>query len=299
MGSDAQVIVNGPEGQPGRAGGLAAEARRRVDALEACWSRFLDGSELSGLNRRAGHPVEVSEDLWALVVRAIDGWRVSGGRFDPTVHDALLAAGYDRDLDDVRAGPRPSARPSRPSRGCAGIALVPGTRIVALPRGVALDPGGIGKGLAADLVVADLLAAGAAGACVNLGGDLRVEGEPPGGGSWAVEVEDPWTGEPVAELAVARGAVATTSRTRRVWETGGGLRHHLIDPATGRSAEGGLAAVTVLAGEAWRAEVLAKAAFVAGEAAAARVLAPYADGALLFRNAGGLVPVGAIEGFLR
>jgi thiamine biosynthesis lipoprotein len=59
---------------------------------------------------------------------------------------------------------------------------------------------------------------------------------------------------------------------RRAWQYGSEPVHHLIEPATGTSARTGLASVTVVAGEAWWAEVLAKAAFVAGAAAGAELI---------------------------
>ncbi len=58
--------------------------------------------------------------------------------------------------------------------------------------------------------------------------------------------------------------MATSTKLRRSWTRGERTLHHLIDPRTGLPAETGVASVTVVAGEAWRAEVLAKAAFVAG-----------------------------------
>jgi thiamine biosynthesis lipoprotein len=136
--------------------------------------------------------------------------------------------------------------------------------MVMLPVGVGFDPGGIGKGLAADLVSDVAIAAAARGACVNISGDLRVVGDAPGGGAWTVDVLDPFDGSARATVALADGAVATSSRTRRTWTVAGTPRHHLVDPAAGVPVENDVAAVTVVAREGWRAEVLAKAAFVAG-----------------------------------
>jgi thiamine biosynthesis lipoprotein len=139
-----------------------------------------------------------------------------------------------------------------------------------MPPGTGFDPGGLGKGLAADLVVAQLLAEGATGACVNLGGDLRAEG----GGPWTVDVADPFDGDhpPIVRLSFDAGGVATSSTLRRAWRQGDVRRHHLIDPVSGRPADTGVVAVTVLTGEAWRAEVLATAALIAGVAGAFEVL---------------------------
>ena len=59
-----------------------------------------------------------------------------------------------------------------------------------LPAGIRFDPGGIGKGLAADIVTEELIAAGAAGALVSVGGDVRVRGESPGGTAWDLAIDD-------------------------------------------------------------------------------------------------------------
>ncbi|HET6953085.1 MAG TPA: FAD:protein FMN transferase, partial [Acidimicrobiales bacterium] len=127
------------------------------------------------------------------------------------------------------------------------------------------DPGGIGKGLAADLVTAELMAAGAAGALVNLGGDLRVRGEPPAGDVWSVAVAHPLDpARDLLHLGLTDGAVASSSRLRRRWTQDGRDRHHLIDPRTGGPAGSPLLAVTVVALDGWWAEAAAKSVFVAG-----------------------------------
>jgi thiamine biosynthesis lipoprotein len=87
-----------------------------------------------------------------------------------------------------------------------------------------------------------------------------------------VDVDDPLGTGRTGLLAVAEGAIATSTKLRRAWARGGTVLHHLIDPRTGAPAESGLASVTVVAGDAWRAEVLAKAAFVAGPDEGARLI---------------------------
>jgi thiamine biosynthesis lipoprotein len=221
--------------------------------------------------------VSLSSSTFQLVTGALEAWRITDARFDPTVLGALLEAGYDRTFDEVaaaapvsddqrRAAPAADVDdPRRPVPGPVGIELDPDTRRVTLPDGVLLDLGGIGKGRAADLVAARLRALGAPGVCVNLGGDVRVSGVSPHAGPWVVAVDDPLVpGRDLTGIALVEGAVATSSRTRRAWAGAGGPAHHLIDPATGRPAARGLAAVTVVARDAEWAEVLTKAAFVAG-----------------------------------
>jgi thiamine biosynthesis lipoprotein len=155
-------------------------ARDRVEELERRWSRFRPDSEISRLNALAGSPMAVSPETLGLIGRALEGARVTGGRYDPTVLGDLLRAGYDRSFEEVgAAGAAGGGSPL--GRGWARVVVDAAGSSVTLPAGVGLDPGGIGKGYAADLVVEELRAAGAAGVCVNLGGDLRAEGRAPGG----------------------------------------------------------------------------------------------------------------------
>ena len=299
MGTTAHVmVVDGPEV-------LVDRAVERLEDLEARWSRFRPDSELSRLNEHSGVPVVVSPTTFELVERAVEGRRLTGGRFDPTLLDAVRAAGYDRSFELVASGTVPTPTGSggavspRPGRPVGTIHLDRVARTVTLGTGVALDPGGIGKGLAADLVVEDLLAAGAGGAMANVGGDLRADGRGPDGG-WIVAVTDPTDPDRVVDtLAIAAGAVASTWRTRRAWTAAdGSLRHHLIDPETGRPAETGLAGVTVVGGRGWQVEVLAKAAFLAGPVDGADVLAEHGAAGLLVTDDGRRIRVGAWDRFL-
>jgi thiamine biosynthesis lipoprotein len=290
MGSDVHVLVNGPAD-------LLPVARDRVEELERRWSRFRPDSEISRLNALAGSPMAVSPETLGLVGRALEGARVTGGRYDPTVLGDVLRAGYDRSFEELGDG-LGTGGGSPLGRGWARVTVDPGRSSVTLPAGVGLDPGGIGKGYAADLVVEELRAAGAAGVLVNLGGDLRADGPAPGGGSWVVAIEHPLRVGPAATVALDRGAVATSSRVWRAWGPAGGRRHHLIDPATGSPADTGLAAVTVLAARGWQAEVLAKAAFLGGlDRGRALLTVAGADG-LLVDDRGGRHPTGGFGRFL-
>jgi FAD:protein FMN transferase len=280
MGCDVHVVVVG--GPPD----LVEQARDRVEELERRWSRFRPESEISRLNFLAGSPVHLSPVTLGLVRRALEGARVTGGRYDPTVLGDVLRAGYDRSFE--RLGDEAAGGGSPLGRGWDRVVVDAAGSAVTLPAGVGLDPGGIGKGHAADLLVAELRAAGAAGACVNLGGDLRVDGQAPGGGSWVVGIGHPLRPGLAATVTIDRGAIATSSRVRRAWGPAGDRRHHLIDPATGRPAATGLAAVTALAAEGWQAEVLAKAAFLGGPVHGPALLAAVGADGLLVDDHGGL-----------
>ena len=281
MGTTAHVIVHGDEA-------LLDLAVAEVERLEAAWSRFRPTSEISRLNDRAGEWVDVSPDTLLLVERAILASVVTEGRYDPTVLGDVIRAGYDRDfaLVATRSGGSPLPT-SALRRGVDQISVDAARGAVRLPAGTGFDPGGIGKGLAADLVAARLDAEGVAGALVNLGGDLRAIGFGPDGDDWTVDLDPVASGLPLATISLERGAVATSTTLRRRWELDDEERHHLIDPTTGRPAAGDLVSVSVLAAHGWQAEVLAKAALVAGlEAGTALVERLGADALLVDRHGG-------------
>ena len=134
-----------------------------------------------------------------------------------------------------------------------------------------LDPGGIGKGLAADMVAGHLIAAGADGASVSIGGDVAVAAQRRSDGGWLVGVADPMRSRRRGAAADDGRAAASQLRAPCAaagTATDGEPLHHLLDPATGRPAHHAreIVAVTVVAGTAAWAEVWTKAVMVRGAA---------------------------------
>ena len=281
MGTTAHILVMGPDADT-----LLARAAARLHELERKWSRFLPNSEISRANALAGSHVVVSPETMLLVQRSVEGFARTRGSFDPTVLRAVRDAGYDRDFGSVRAAASLLDPPApQPAPGCLGIEWDENIGAITFPRGVTFDPGGIGKGLAADLVSAELVELGARGALVNVGGDLRVRGDAPNGASWDVAIEHPI--EPRVELlrvGLVDGAVATSSRARRHWRTAAGPAHHIVDPRTGRPSASRYVAVTAVAADSWWAEVVATAVFVdeLGIDSGARFVTVDADGGVAF-----------------
>lgn len=247
--------------------------------LEDSMTRFDPESELSRL--KAAGWIDASDDFATVVELALNARERTCGRFDPTVHDAVVAAGYDRSFELISVG---AGRPwPGPTPASGGGVYIDGNRIE-LEQGTRLDVGGIAKGYAVDHAV-ELLAP--LGPClVNAGGDLAVS-DVPDTNVWPVAVETP---EGRLTLGVREGALATSGQDKRRWENG----HHLIDPRTGRPAETDLLRVTVVAPTAVEAEICAKALFLAGaEAAAAEADATHTP-ALLVTTDGRTLKAGGL-----
>ncbi len=269
MASDTQVLV--VDGPP-EAGDTA---RRALVDLELAWSRFIAGSDIDRLNRASTsgrpRPVPVTGATITLIDKMIEAYRITDGRFDPSLLAALVDAAPPFRIEHAHEPadftPADNGSATQPFSLTDG-ALDRGAHTAILPAGLTLDPGGIGKGLAADLVVAKLLAGGADGALVSIGGDLAAAGTAPTSDGWLVEIEDPTVAARIlGTVALSGGGVATSSTMSRRWSGPGGTTcHHVIDPRTGRPSSTDLAGVTVVASCGWRAEAAATALLLGGTA---------------------------------
>jgi len=258
MASAVQVILVDP------AEGAEDYARCRLDELERHWSRFLPESDISRLNTAPEAFVVVSPDTVVLLNTMKHAWRQTHGRYDPSMLSAINAAGYVKSIDESNRTSRMARRPSL-GHTIDDVTIDAATAAVFVPAGLGLDPGGIGKGLAADMVVTELLDAGTGGALVGVGGDLAAAGTPLTAEGWYVAVKHPLDlSRELMTLTLDSGGVATSSTLTRTWAHNGRQRHHVIDPSTRSCATTDLAAVTVVAGAGWQAEAHATAALLCG-----------------------------------
>lgn len=255
-----------------------ANAARRVEEsfryFEALLSRFRPASELSQLNEDESPVFAASADLYAAIEAALWAAEQTNGIYDPTILPCLERAGYDRTFAALPS-PRPLGNddPAAPEAeepltggpDYRAVRLEPFARLIARPPGVRLDLGGMGKGWTVDRVVDDLRADGHF--LINAGGDLYAYGAPPGEHGWRVHLADPrQPARRVATLSLWRHAFATSTVAKRRWLQDGRVRHHLIDPRTGRPAASDVVSASVVAGRVFTAEVFAKTALILGAA---------------------------------
>jgi thiamine biosynthesis lipoprotein len=242
------------------------EVRRFTEDCEARFSRFSEDSELCQLNRRAGSWFQASPEMMDLMGNALELYWLTDGLFDPSILEALQQAGYDRSMDEIKVlGQLPSAIVHQPAASHFGqTRLDPTGSVIYLPADVQVDFGGIAKGWIAEKA-AQLLSDYTPACAVGIGGDMFFRGTPDGETGWQVSLEDPLDEQNVLTiLNPGPGALATSSVTRRRWSQGNQVRHHIIDPRTGTSAEVEWLSVTAGALKATTAEALAKAILIGG-----------------------------------
>jgi FAD:protein FMN transferase len=237
-----EVSVEGPP-HLGTARALTTAVMRSVGSAV---SRFDPASELSAVNRRAGTMTPVSSLCDVLVAAALDAAELTGGACDPTVGAHVVAAGYDRDIADVRhtAGME-TASPALPDwrRVRCNRAL----RLVGLPAGMALDLGATAKAWTAQRCAERIHAELGTPALVAIGGDVCVAGTPER--PWRIVVAEQPDG-PGQLVTLDRGALTTSTTTVRTWTRQGCRVHHIIDPRSGQPSTGRWRSASVWADDA-------------------------------------------------
>jgi FAD:protein FMN transferase len=228
--------------------GRLLEGEFWVRRLGARLTRFSPDSELSRFNRSPGRWVDVSPELEALLRESLTAFEMSSGLVNVAVLSSMEAVGYSRPLSEaapIATESRACPLPALPDV----LALRPGA--ARLRHGAGIDLGGIAKGWMADRLVETL----GPSALANIGGDLSAVGVVgTAGDGWPVGLGS-------ATVLLRNQGAATSSVRRRRW---GEELHHLIDPRTGLPARTGLEEVSVVAATGVEAEVVAKAALLAG-----------------------------------
>jgi thiamine biosynthesis lipoprotein len=225
-----------------------SEVRRLFSHVEQTCSRFIEDSELSRLNRTASSPIELSPLMADILTVAQDVRGITDGLVDVAIGDLVAAWGYDRTfLEVVDLTDPPDDLDLDRNWHVNGSNLWKAAS-------VKLDLGGIAKGWTADVAVE----LGLATIC-NAGGDLRSHHP-----DTVVDIEDPW-GNIVTAIHVGRGALATSSVSKRRWKVADREAHHLIDPRTGAPSTSPILSATVVSDRAVMAEAGAKAVLLLGE----------------------------------
>jgi thiamine biosynthesis lipoprotein len=217
-------------------------AARLLEDVDRTCSRFRKDSDLVRVNSAAGSWTYVDPLLGAAIDAAVEAAAQTDGLVDPTLGDAMVAVGYDRDISLVLAeSSDPAAAPVPARRGAWREIRHDPSGAVMVPHGSALDLGATAKAWAADLIINTIAAELDCTAVISLGGDIAVAG--PGG--WPVAVTEILGDPSSAEIVhLPYGGLATSSTAARRWVRGGVIRHHLLDPRTGEPTGGRWRTVT-------------------------------------------------------
>jgi thiamine biosynthesis lipoprotein len=246
---------------------VVTAVRAQLASFDVACSRFRPDSEIERVNGSAGRWVKVLPLLVDAVEVAIRAAALTDGDVDPTVGEALIVLGYDRDFAAVLPTGR-SALGARPAVGWRSVQIDRSNSRVRVPMGVRLDLGATAKALAADRAATAAAEIAGCGVLVSIGGDIAVAGAGPPQG-WSIGLADSHLDEPEPgqSVRIDAGGLATSSTTVRRWSRGGEIVHHVIDPSSGRPAREVWRTVTVAAATCVDANTASTAAIVRGESA--------------------------------
>ena len=253
---------------PAVLGAACGELKALMDRVDKAASRFRPDSELSIVNNRAGALVPVSRLLVDLVDVSLVAASMSGGAVDPTVGPAVIAAGYDDDIEAVRRRFPQATGESGPVPGWQSVQLNRKLALLGVPKECALDLGATAKAWTADRAALVLSKRYGCAVLVEIGGDLRTAGKP--NNPWVITVAER-AGDPGVLVTLAHGGLTTSTRTVRRWQTPTGYAHHVIDPRSGQPADGPYRTASVWAPTAVRANTFSTALVATGEAALGRL----------------------------
>ena len=238
-----------------------ADARVRVEEVEALWSVTDEGSEIYRANHSGGEPVNVSEETAELVSFAFEMAEKTEGALEPTIYPVLQAWGFTTDTKQV-----PSQEEINALLGDVGHEKITldGT-LLTVPEGMELDLGAVGKGYAGDLAAEAVRARGIECAILSLGGNIQAVGSRPDGTDWRVGLRSPWEDGTLGVLRVSDQAVVTSGGYENYFEDeDGNVYWHILDPETGYPAKSGLLSVTIICPQGRMGDALSTALFVMG-----------------------------------
>src|SRR5208283_4224419 len=236
----------------------AAEAAfARAEELEQIMSDYRADSELMRLAREgSATPFPVSSDLYDVLEKSLWTSELSHGVFDASIgplvglwRDARKSARLPESADIAKAKALVDYR---------NIELDPARHTVLLKRsGMMLDLGAIGKGYAADQMLAVLKSQGIDRAMVVAGGEVIVGEPPPGSSAWkvAVDTADADSAAAPCTLLLHSAAVSTSGDEHQFLELDGHRYSHVINPTTGWPLEGE-SSTTVIARDSTTADAL-------------------------------------------
>ncbi len=243
---------------------LGRAIERELDNLDRQLSTWRDESEIARFNRLpADEGFPLSPAFAAVLERALELGRATGGALDPTVLPLSRAWGFQGDrAPAVPADTEIAALLTHTGAGLLSVEIdEDGPRARKSDPRVEIDLSALAKGYAVDRLAALVERGGGRNYLVEIGGELRAAGRRADGTPWRVGLEGP-DGLTGGVVLLEDEAVATSGDYRNYFETQGVRHSHVLDPRTGRPVAHATAVATVVAADAMTADGLATAFLV-------------------------------------
>lgn len=235
-------------------------------------SRYREESEIYRLNE--SDSLTVSEHTANVFEKLLEISEASGGAFDISIGALSLLWDFDGETETV-----PESSAVRDALNLCGYEKIKHDgNAYQLPKGLTLDLGAAGKGLACDDALTVLQGSKVKGAIVSVGGTILTYGKNGSSEDWTIGVRTPEKDDTsyFAKLTV-RGTnfISTSGSYEKSFTKNDKLYHHILSPETGYPAESGLKSVTVISDCGLVSDALSTACFVLGLQNSASLLEQY------------------------
>ena len=237
-----------------------ADCADRLKELEAMWSVTDEGSDIYKADHSGGAPVAVSAETAGLVSFAVDMNRRTEGALDISVYPVLAEWGFTTQKYHVPSDERIAELMKNVDASRVEVS----DGVLTVPRDMMIDLGAVGKGQAADIICDLLKSRGVTSAILDLGGNVQTVGSKPDGSNWKVGIRDPECEGVICTVEIGNAAVVTSGGYERQFTENGVSYHHIIDPKTGKPAQGDFVSVTVIGDSGKYCDALSTALFVLG-----------------------------------
>lgn len=234
------------------------EAVSEIQRIEKLLTTFNDNSETNLVNRNAGiAPVQVSDEMFALVERSIRISSITQGAFDIT-YGSIDKRFWNFDESMTALPDAAEAKHAVRLINYKNIILNTADKTIFLKnKGMRIGFGGIGKGYAAEMAKQVMQKNGVENGVVNASGDLCAWGNQPNGKPWTVGIAHPdMAGQPFSYMDISNMAVATSGNYEKFVVVKGKKYSHTIDPRTGFPVHG-IKSVTIISPNAEISDALA------------------------------------------
>lgn len=236
-----------------------SEAKAEIRRIDALFDRGNENSDIYKINKNKS--ADISAETADVIRAALSISDRTGGAFDITVAPVMDLWGFYGNEFNVPSDDE--LQSTLEGVGYEKIRL--DNTNISIPENTGIDLGGIGKGYASDRIAALLKNNGVKSAIISLGGNVHAIGKRNDGSEWTVGITDPHNkSQLIGKLKISDKAVITSGAYQRYFEQDGITYHHIIDTTTGKSADSGLASVTVIADSGMTADGLSTALFVMG-----------------------------------
>ena len=241
---------------------LAVNEMQRIEKL---LTTYAADSETNLINEHAGiAPVKVSEEIIALIERAIRISSVTQGAFDIS-YGSVDKSLWNFDTTMTSLPTREIAKQSVRLINYKNIIVDKKKQTVFLKEiGMRIGFGGIGKGYAAERAKLIMQAAGVESGVVNASGDLTTWGTMPNGEKWTIGIVHPEMADTIFSYMNVSGlSVATSGNYEKYVVIDGQKYSHTINPKTGLPVTG-IKSVTIVSTNAEVADAMATPVMIMG-----------------------------------